>query len=418
MALYYAQQFATTKLSVSGGIDTSQTTGIVLQSVTGIDTAKAGVLCLSWSDPINEATYEYITYTSINGSKELVGVARGAEGTTGRAHGDLSDVAWVLSESHINNLNAAMVAEHSEAGVHTAISKLAYSTLNAPEGFLLNGKIVPSVASNNLTVAIKGMDGNDPSASNPVYCRIDNVVRTITSALAITANAGTNWCAAGSAELATKEIDYFVYLGWNSSGAGGIMTGFSRIPYATTYSEFNMSDYVYEKSFVPYGNGSAAATDGVVVIGRFAATLSAGAGYTWTVPTFTATNLIQRPIYETRQLAWTPAIVFTGSAAPTTPAGTHLAYKIEGNTLSYAYWQQYSGAGTAITNITVSLPFGIASPYISQYVSVARNVVAGSSYVATDGRLDTSGAAGDAKIVFVCSSSAVTSFSSSGTYFL
>lgn len=105
MALFYAQQFATTKLSVSGGIDASQTTGIVVQSVTGIDTTKAGVVCLDWSDPIDTAKYEYISYTSINGSNELQGVTRGVEGSTGRAHDNLVDVAWVLTESHINKLN-------------------------------------------------------------------------------------------------------------------------------------------------------------------------------------------------------------------------------------------------------------------------------------------------------------------------
>lgn len=104
MALYYAQQFATTKLSVTGGIDTSQTTGIVLQSVTGIDITVPGVLCLSWSDPLDVNAYEWISYTSIDGSNELQGVTRGAEGSTGRAHANLVDVAWVLTESHINKL--------------------------------------------------------------------------------------------------------------------------------------------------------------------------------------------------------------------------------------------------------------------------------------------------------------------------
>ena len=36
---------------------------------------------------------------------------------------------------------------------------------------------------------------------------------------------------------------------------------------------------------------------------EFGATLSAGAGYTWSVPTFTVNNLIQRPIYETKELS-------------------------------------------------------------------------------------------------------------------
>lgn len=105
MALYYAQQFATTKLSVSGGIDDTQTTGIVVQSVTGIDIAKPGVLCVGWSDPLVDGSYEFVSYTSINGSNELQGVTRGAEGSTAIDHENLVDVAWVLTESHINKLN-------------------------------------------------------------------------------------------------------------------------------------------------------------------------------------------------------------------------------------------------------------------------------------------------------------------------
>lgn len=102
--LYYAQQYATTKLNVSGGIDASQTTGIILLSVTGIDITKPGILCFGWSDPLVSGEYEYITYTSIDGSNELQGVTRGVN-STGITHANQVDVAWVLSEEHINNLN-------------------------------------------------------------------------------------------------------------------------------------------------------------------------------------------------------------------------------------------------------------------------------------------------------------------------
>jgi hypothetical protein len=37
------------------------------------------------------------------------------------------------------------------------------------------------------------MNGSDPSVSNPVYIRIGDTVRSITSALSVTKNAGTNW---------------------------------------------------------------------------------------------------------------------------------------------------------------------------------------------------------------------------------
>jgi len=150
------------------------------------------------------------------------------------------------------------------------------------------------VASNNLTLAIKGKDGNDPSSTNPVYVSIGGTPRAITSALSKTLNAGTNWFNAGSAELATKEIDYFVYLGYNATD--GVVLGFSRIPYANEYDDFSATT-TNEKYCAISTITNAAAGDDYVNIGRFAATLSAGAGYTWSVPTFTNKNLIQRPIF-------------------------------------------------------------------------------------------------------------------------
>jgi hypothetical protein len=88
-----------------------------------------------------------------------------------------------------------------------------------PQGFLVNGKIVPSVSSNNLTVALKTLAGTDPSTSDPVFCRIGDTVRTITSAVSLQISAGTNNFNAGSTILATFEIDYFTYLMWDTAGS-------------------------------------------------------------------------------------------------------------------------------------------------------------------------------------------------------
>jgi len=82
---------------------------------------------------------------------------------------------------------------------------------------MINGKIDVSVASSDLTVAIKTLSGNNPSTSEPVYVRIGDTVRSITSALSVTRNDGTNWFNSGSSELATFEVDYFVYLGYNAT---------------------------------------------------------------------------------------------------------------------------------------------------------------------------------------------------------
>ena len=176
-------------------------------------------------------------------------------------------------------------------------------TINLAEGQMLNGKIAVTVATNNLTVAVKTLAGNDATASDPIYAMIGGALRTISSALSVTKNAGTNWCNAGSAELATKEIDYFAYLGYNATD--GVTIGFSRIPYACQYSDFSATT-TNEKYCAISTITNATATDYYNVIGRFAATLSAGAGYTWSVPTFTAINLIQRPIWETRKLTYSP----------------------------------------------------------------------------------------------------------------
>lgn len=447
---YLPQYFATT-LNVGGGIDSSQTTGIVLQSVSGVDITKPGQVCISYSDPLDTGVAEWINYTSINGSNELVGVVRGREGYSAHSHLPGAVVQFTMSATHLNDLNdivngiqgknivttaggtttytltpspaitayatgqefvikmnatntgastiniSGLGAKSLTKGGATALSsgdllidavykivydgtqfqvsgisatattaatraEVATGTSNTvfntpqnthefhvpPQGFLYNGKISPSVASNNLTVAIKGIDGNDPSATNPVYVRIGDSVRSITSALSVTKNAGTNWCNAGSAELATKEIDYFAYLGYNATD--GVVIGFARVPYANKYGDFSTTTTAETYCAISTIT-TAASTDYYEVIGRFAATLSAGAGYTWSVPTFTAANLIQRPIYETRWLAF--ATTFTGFSSA--PSGDTNSYKIANRT-AYATRRRSTSGTSNSTSFTQVLP--------------------------------------------------------------
>jgi hypothetical protein len=193
-----------------------------------------------------------------------------------------------------------------------------------PDGTMFNGRLAPSVSSNNLTLALKTFAGTDPSATNPVHFVIGGVVRSITSALSVTKNAATNWCNLGSAENGTKENDLFVYLGYNATD--GVVIGFSRIPYATLYSDFSATT-TNEKYCAISTITTAAAGDNYVNIGRFAATLSLGAAYTWSVPTYTSSNLIHRPIFETRWMNWTSAV--TPNAGSITTLGTITSlYKI------------------------------------------------------------------------------------------
>jgi len=103
--LKYLSQYFSTTLNVGGGIDDSQTTGIILQSVSGVtDITKPGQICITYSDPIDTSVAEWIDYTSINGSNELVGAVRGREGFSAHAHLQGATVAFVFSASHHNDI--------------------------------------------------------------------------------------------------------------------------------------------------------------------------------------------------------------------------------------------------------------------------------------------------------------------------
>jgi hypothetical protein len=229
------------------------------------------------------------------------------------------------------------------------------AVLDGPEGFLINGRIEVTVASNNITLALKTLAGADPSAGDPVYVRLGNARRTIAAALSVTKNAGTNWCNAGSAELATKEIDYFVYLGYNTTD--GIVFGFSRIPYAERYADFSTT--ATSETYCAISTiTNAAADDPYRVIGRFAATLSAGAGYTWTVPTYTNVNLVQRPIFTTRRLVFTIAVsAQTGTI--TTVGATSGKYEIFNQYMRVDIAVSITNNGTGATTLQTTSPMSI-----------------------------------------------------------
>lgn len=234
---------------------------------------------------------------------------------------------------------------------------------------MLNGKIVTSVTSNNLTVAIKTLAGADPSASDPVYVQIGNTVRSITSALSITVNAGTNWFNSGSTELATKEVDYFVYLGYNTTN--GVVLGFSRIPYARTYGDFNTTST--DELYAAISNiTNATSADEYEVVGRFNAILSAGAGYTWSLPS--PSIVISRPIFETRWLSWQPTYSGAVSMTFTSVTTTQAVYKINSDMVTVSIDVNGTTGGTASYAVQISAPIKLNSakmagiPYFPCYI--------------------------------------------------
>jgi hypothetical protein len=223
-------------------------------------------------------------------------------------HANANDILEAL-EAKVGINSSAVTTSHDYK-----LSNIIGSQKAASEDYVNNNrKIVPSVSGNNLTVALKTLAGNDPSVSDPAYIRIGDIIRIITYPVSFTVNAGQNYLNMGSSELATKTVGLFPKLVWNTN-TGAVSLIASRIPFGNIISEYTDS-LTGEKGYL-YSGTKPASTDIVENIGYFEATLSAGAGYTWTVPTFTSTNLIQRPIFETRLLEYVPT-VYSWTNAPT-----------------------------------------------------------------------------------------------------
>lgn len=244
-----------------------------------------------------------------------------------------------------NKLWANDAAFNDGSGIGNGAILPKHLAVGLSEGILINGKIVVSVASNDLTVAIKTLAGNDPSASDPVKIVINGSLRTITAALSVTANDATNHLNLGATYLATLPHPLFVYLAVHSSS---LYLGFSRVPYAKTYADVNAGGTNELGSIWSTTPDNA---DVVANIGIFNATLSAGAGYTWSLPVSGA-YVVSRPTYSS---PWTDfALVETGwSGTPTTT----LKYKVTDE--DFYVRIQVNGTADA-TSKQVTVPFNSA----------------------------------------------------------
>ena len=317
------------------------------------------------------------------------------------------DGQTVIDAARLNQIQDDLVAIANTLGLNpqlTAATVAAFLTNMQPsgEGYMFNGQIVVSAAAGALTVAIKTLAGSDPSTSSPVTVKIGNTLRSITAALSITIAAAVNTFNSGGAERATQEGDYFVYLGYNATD--GVVLGVCPKPFFRQYSEFNVT--ATNESYCAISTIThAVSTDYCAVVGRFAATLSAGAGYTWTVPTFTAINLIQRPIFETRILTCVSAT--TGFSADYTRT---VLYQIVGRQMWYSH-QRTAGGTSNTTGFTVTLPFSASQTFTNVYgLGQNATVFISVTYITAAG----------SNILTLCVNASVTaaSWTASGTKFL
>lgn len=293
----------------NGGTGVTSSTGTVAVVLSTSPTLVTPILGVATATSINKvaitAPASSATLTIANG-KTLT-----ASNTLTLAGTDSTTITFQATDTYVGRATTDTLTNKTINSTTNTIGTSTLLSFNSPEAYLINGRISTSISSNDLVVAIKGVDGNDASATNPVYIRIGNSIRTLTAALSITLADGTNYFHSGDAELGTLEIDYFVYLGWNA-GNSAIRLGFSRFPYGKLggdLSATNTAETYLARS------GTIDATDEIEVVGRFNAILSlSGTSHVWTIP---ATSIILNyPIFQTRNLAWTP--VWTGfSADPT-----------------------------------------------------------------------------------------------------
>lgn len=217
-------------------------------------------------------------------------------------------------------------------------------------------QITTSAASGNLTVSLLNYLGQTPSVAVPVKIQIWGVVRTISSSCAKVSNAWVNFLNMGSAELATKEVDLFVYLIWDATNSL-VKIAYSRYPSANVLWDLNnnwWSPWLVEKWYDT--DWLFTGTYSMVNIWRFNAILSAGAGYTWSIP---ATSLIiNQPTYETRWLSWTP--VWQWGAFTITNGFVNPEYKIVGSTLYSSMQDNFSNTGGTLSDtLAYSNPFTV-----------------------------------------------------------
>lgn len=208
-----------------------------------------------------------------------------------------------------------------------------------------NYKLVPSVSSNNLTLSIKNWEWNDATPWKPIlYKDWNGEIRTITSALSVTANAWTDHLNAGRTGLATKQVDFFPYFQWNTTTESTNLL-IRRFPEASTMADI-VNSWTNEKGAIWIVNYNL--TDTLINIGRFSAILWVSATYLWTL----WTDIKHKPTNESRWLDF--GTVFTGFSSP--PTNIFSSYKVIGDTCIYRPHSNTNGTSNT-TAMTITAPF-------------------------------------------------------------
>lgn len=237
-----------------------------------------------------------------------------------------------------------------------------------------NGVITPSVAGGGLTVAIKTLAGNDPTSISPVYVRIGNTLRKITSALYITLATGTDdW------DRTSYTYSLFVYLGWDSVNSR-VEILLCPQPTYHSYPVANPAAPDPKRLRSAYGSNTGTAIISghtMQLVGRIDGLIQSGAD-AYTAVTSTA---LSYPIYSTPILA-SPEVPTKTNVADTTPVFTTnlFYYVLNYNKLIVHYY--FNGDG-GVDGAGVAGVLGLRYPFHPS--NDVTWIVGGSSFISIAG---------------------------------
>jgi hypothetical protein len=235
------------------------------------------------------------------------------------------------------------------SNISNVVSLIGLNSINFANTGLINGRITATLSSNNLTVSIVRMDGENPTTTYPVYCFINGIKREINTATSITITGGSNVFNQNLlSTTANKTYNLFVHLIWDTNG-NTVRLGLSRIVMGGIYSDYSTT--TTSNRFIAISGGTPNSTDAVEVIARIQVTTN-------TVNNFTgvSTRILYGNITSSEVLSYTPTMTPLAPMTISNIVYNQAEYILNGNTCRIWLDIGFTLGGTATATIDIGLP--------------------------------------------------------------
>lgn len=244
-------------------------------------------------------------------------------------------------------------------------------------GFAVNASLANSVGSSELTVALKGADGNDPSASNPVLLPFRSAtagtgtitVRTVTAATSITINSTATLAATNSTAFSLWVVA-FDDAGTIRLGVINCLSGTSIYPLQTFgIASSTAEDNGADNAHVFY-TGSAVTSKPYIVLGRLIWNSGLATAGTWNAVADVVVNMapgvrlpgavVQRQRTVDGERATGTTGIATDDSIPQSGEGVQFMTQAvtpttAANTLRIRHWGNYAHSSATPVHVLAAL---------------------------------------------------------------